>query len=128
MYEEGFKSCFIGIIFLIWFIGSIVSMLYLSNINEYYAIMIFGQYFLVFGMIPLLKEKGMEKLICVPFILVGLCCIVIPYLIMNSSVLSISLNWDAIIPILLILAFVVAGFAMIFVPIISINNLKKYVL
>ena len=119
------KSSLIGIIFIIWFIGSIISMVYFSKINEYYTIMIFGQYFLVFGIIPLKSAKGMEKLMSVPFILVGLCCILIPYLIMNPEVLSISLNWDAIIPILLILAFIIAGLAMIFIPIINKNRLKK---
>ena len=123
--NKDFKSNLMGIIFIIWFIGSIVSMIYLSNINEYYAIMIFGQYFLVFGMIPLVKEKGMDRLISVPFILVGLCCIVIPYLMINPDILFINLNWNAIIPILLILAFIIAGFSMLFLPIINKKRLKK---
>ena len=123
--NKDFKSNLMGIIFIIWFIGSIVSMIYLSNINEYYAIMIFGQYFLVFGMIPLVKEKGMDRLISVPFILVGLCCIVIPYLMINPDILFINLNWDAIIPILLILAFIIAGFSLLFLPIINKKRLKK---
>lgn len=123
--NKDFKSNLMGIIFIIWFIGSIVSMIYLSNINEYYAIMIFGQYFLVFGMIPLVKEKGMDRLISVPFILVGLCCIVIPYLMINPDILFINLNWNAIIPILIILAFIIAGFSMLFLPIINKKRLKK---
>lgn len=123
--KKDLKSNLIGTIFLIWFIGSIISMLYLSKINEYYTIMIFGQYFLVFGLIPLKAAIGKEKLISIPFILVGLCCIVIPYLMMNPDLLSVNLNWNNIIPLLLILVFVIAGIAMIFIPVIFNNKLKK---
>ena len=32
-------------------------MFYLSKVNEYYPIMVFGQYFLVFGIIPLASDE-----------------------------------------------------------------------
>lgn len=123
--KKNIKDILIGTFFLIWFVCSIISMLYLSKINKYYTIMIFGQYFFVFGLIPLKVAVGKEKLMSVPFILIGLCCVIIPYLMMNPDLLSVSLNWDHIIPLLLILVFVLAGIAMTLLPIINKNKLKK---
>jgi len=123
--NNSFVSKFLGIIFLIWFFGSIFLMIYLSKINGYYTVMVFGQYFFVFGLIPLCGSKEKDKLIGIPFVLVGLCCIVIPYIMMNPDILSIDIIWDSVIPLLLIFAFVLAGLGMTFMPIINNKKLKK---
>ena len=47
-------SSLFGIVFLVWFIGSIILMLnFFGKEQVHYGIMMFGQYFLVFGLIPL---------------------------------------------------------------------------
>lgn len=114
--NNSLKGKIIGTLFLIWFIGSIVGLMYFSKINGYYTIMIFGQYFLVFSVIPLINSKGMEKLFGVPFALVGLACIIIPYVMMHPELVSFTIVWDSVIPLLLILAFIIAGLAMIIIP------------
>lgn len=111
------KSSLFGIVFLIWFFGSIFGLMYFSKINVYYTVMIFGQYFLVFGMIPILSTKGKERLIGVPFVLVGACAVIIPYLMMHPELINANIVWDSVIPLLLILAFVIAGLAMVVLPI-----------
>lgn len=123
--NNSFWSKIFGIIFIIWFLGSIFLLMYLSKINAYYTVMVFGQYFFVFGLIPLSKGKGMERLISIPFILVGLGCIIIPYLIMNPSILSVDVKWNSVIPLLCVFMFVLAGLSMVFVPIINNKKLKK---
>ena len=111
------KSSFWGMVFIIWFIASIVGLMYFSKINGYYTVMIFGQYFFVFGLIPLTQSEGKEKLISVPFLLVGLCAIIIPFLMMNPDLLKVTIIWESVIPFLLICAFVIAGIVMVIFPI-----------
>ena len=50
--KTSLKNKVLSVLFLTWFIGSIVAMIVFSNINEYYSIMFFGQYFIVFGLQP----------------------------------------------------------------------------
>lgn len=66
-----------GILFGSWFISSIIAILIFSDINKYYAIIVFGQLFFGFGLFFLIALKK-EGLIGIPFILVGLGCIIIP--------------------------------------------------
>ena len=118
------KDIIISIIFLTWFIGSIVALLIFSKINGYYTVMIFGQYFLVFGLIPLLN-KDSKNLIGIPFALVGLACIIIPYLMMHPETLDIQINWDIVIPLLILSVFIVAGILLIIIPIRKTKKLKE---
>ena len=112
------KSKIFAVLFLIWFVGSMAGMLVLSSINGYYTMMIFGQYFLVFSIFPLL-QKGKDKLVGIPFLLVGLACIIIPFFMMHPELLSVEINWESVIIVLFLLAFVLAGLGLVFVPIIS---------
>lgn len=121
--KEKFEKI-LGIIFLIWFVGSIVALFYFSQINGYYALMVFGQYFVVFGIIPLFsKAKG--KLIGIPFILVGLACIIIPLLMLHPELLSFNIDWNYVIPLLFMSVFIIVGLVLILVPILIKNKLKK---
>lgn len=121
------KNIIFPIIFLIWFIASIVGMFLLSENNPHYMVMLFGQYFFVFGMFPLFSksEDISDKLISIPFILVGLGCIIIPYLMINPRLLEVEIVWDSVILLLLILLFVIAGFFMIVFPIFKRKKLEK---
>lgn len=125
MKEKSLFSKIMGIIFIVWFVCSIIAMLYLSKINTYYTIMIFGQYFFVFGFIPLKHAEGLDKLIGAPFILVGLGAMVIPYLIMNPVLLPFNIIWESLLAVLLFFLFILAGFALLLIPIINNNKLKK---
>ena len=120
------RTGFLGILFILWFFGSIVAMMYFAQIkNEYYTIMTFGQYFLVFSIFPLKGSKGKEKLLGVPFLLIGIGLIVIPLCIMNPQWFNEEKNWESIIGILGILVFVLAGLAMVVLPEIEKRRLKK---
>jgi len=119
------KSIVFSILFLIWFFGSIIAMMILAEINQYYTVMIFGQYFLVFGIIPLTAKGNSGKWIALPFLLVGLACIIIPYLMMNPDLLKVEIIWDSLIPLLLIFTFVITGVSMIIFPILKKRKLEK---
>ena len=120
--EKPFEKI-LGKLFLVWFIGSIIALVVFAEINPIYSIMVFGQYFLVFGIIALKNDK--DGIIGVSFTTVGLACIVIPFLIMHPNLLSFEINWDYIIPVLGVLVFVIAGLAMIIIPILKRKKLEK---
>lgn len=108
---------FLGILFILWFFGSIVAMMYFSEIGEEnYTIMVCGQYFLVFSFFPLNGGKGKDKLVGVPFLLAGICMVGIPLCIMNPQWFEEDINWVFVVPLLLILAFVLAGLALVIFP------------
>lgn len=111
-------------IFLIWFCASIGAVFCFSIINKYYTVMIFGQYFLVFGII-VSSVKDKDLTIGVPLILVGLSCIIIPYLMMKPDIKGIVINWDAVIVLLFSIGFVFTGIALILIPIIRTRQLKR---
>jgi len=111
-----------SVLFLVWFFGSIISLFFVSEENPHIAVMIFGQYFFVFGLIPLFA-KGEGKWISIPFIGVGLACIIIPFLMMNPHLISANINWETVIPLLIILVFVIVGLCMVIFPIL--NKKKK---
>lgn len=117
-----------GWIFLIWFIGSIIALVCFSKINPnpYYCVMTFGQYFLVFGIIFLkTAKKGAERVIPILFGLIGLSCIIIPYLMMKPEINGIEINWETVIKLLFVILFIIAGLMAAFMPIIRIKKLKN---
>lgn len=115
------------IIFLVWFIASLVLLVILSQINSHYMIMIFGQYFLVFGIIFANAQRKDRDKSLVPylFMLIGISCIIIPLLMMYPNLLTIEINWERTIPILVMLLFIIVSLAMIISPIIKTKRLKK---
>lgn len=122
--KTSLKNKVLSVLFLTWFIGSIVAMIVFSNINEYYSIMFFGQYFIVFGLIPMFAGDK-EKIIGIPFLLVGAACIIVPFLMMHPEIFTTEINWDRVIAILMMSAFVIAGLCMTFIPIIKKKQLEK---
>ena len=104
-----------GYIFLIWFICSFIGFFILEN--GYYLVMNFGQYFLVFGLIAFFNSKRFEKFISLPFILAGLCCLVIPYCMLHPELIPTDVNWETVIVLLVLSGFILACLAAIFIPI-----------
>jgi len=92
------------IIFLIWFFASITAMVYLSKVNTYYCMMTFGQFFLVLGIIFLVQKKS-----GIPFVLIGLACVILPCLIMNPEKNVGVINFEDIIFFLLFSGIPIAG-------------------
>ena len=79
------KDKIIGTIFLIWFIASLAGMMLVGN--AYYMLMIFGQYFLVFGLIALFNKALIGWL----FFFVGLIIILIPLSILHPNLIPITI-------------------------------------
>lgn len=117
------RSNIFAFIFITWFVASIIGMYCLQD--TLYAVMLFGQYFVVFGFIPLFNAHGKEKLLAVPFLLTGICCVVIPFFMMNPELLSKEVDWDYIIAVLMLLAFLIAGLCTAIIPIIKRKHLEK---
>lgn len=114
----------LSVIFVMWFIGSIISLVVLSEINGYYTVIVLGQFFLVFGLV-IPKGETKDWLITITFILVGLVCLIIPFLMLHPELVNSEVDWDYVIVILVLSAFVIAGLAMIFIPIRKYKRLKK---
>ena len=111
--EHSTGSKMFGIVFLTWFIGSIIAMIILAELNMgEYTVMVFGQYFLVFGLIAFFGKsvdgksgKGIGSI----FAAVGLACIIIPYLVMHPELLPQQINWETIAIIAFLSLFIVVG-------------------
>lgn len=114
----------LGIMVLIWFFGSMIAMGVLGSINPLYSLMVFGQFFLVFGVIILCIEDKVRWL-SLPFLLVGLACIIIPMFILNPNILKVEIIWESVVPVLLIIGFVLTGLGMTIIPIIRKKKLEK---
>ena len=68
------KDYIIGGIFLIWFVGSIVALFLTAKSSPWLAVSVFGQYFLVFGLITLISgiKNGNFQPIFLTLLLVGI--------------------------------------------------------
>lgn len=113
--EHSTGSKIFGIVFIIWFIGSIVAMIVLSNMGKgEYTVMLFGQYFLVFGIIAFFGKSvdgSNPKPIGLIFASVGLGCIIIPFFIMHPELLPTVINWETVGIISFLMLFIVVGVA-----------------
>ena len=113
--EHSTGSKIFGIVFIIWFIGSIVAMIVLSNLGKAeYTVMLFGQYFLVFGIMAFFGKSvdgSNPKPIGLIFASVGLGCIIIPFLIMHPELLPTVINWETVGVISFLMLFIVVGVA-----------------
>lgn len=119
--KNSLGSKIFGIIFVIWFFGSMVAMVFFAQFNGLYTIMIFGQCFLVCGLLALFNKA----IIGLPFFLVGLACLVIPFFMLNPNLLPVEVNWGGVSALLLLLAFVIAGFCLLFIPLYQRAKRKK---
>ena len=113
--EHSTGSKIFGIVFIIWFIGSIVAMIVLSNMGKgEYTVMLFGQYFLVFGIMAFFGKSvdgSNPKPIGLIFASVGLGCIIIPFFIMHPELLPTVINWETVGIISFLMLFIVVGVA-----------------
>lgn len=111
--EHSTGSKIFGIVFIIWFIGSIVAMIVLSSMGKAeYTVMIFGQYFLVFGIIAFFGKSvdgSNPKPIGLIFASIGLACIIIPYLVAHPELLPAMINWENVIILSVLLIFMLVG-------------------
>lgn len=103
--NEKVKSIF-GLIFVVWFLLSIIASIVLSKINELYSVIAFGQMFFVFGLIAAVSIFKKNKLsdiepynfLLLLFLFVGFFAIVIPILEINPNFFGFYINPDDIFP------------------------------
>lgn len=103
----------IGILFAIWFICSLIGMVIFTE----YVVMIFGQTFFGFGLFSFIYNKEKEnRLIMILMMIVGFCCLVIPYLMNHPDILPFEVVWDNLVSLLLLLGFLFLGIGTIYFP------------
>lgn len=76
--KTSISSCILSIIFIIWFVASIGGMLYISKQdNKWPLLALFGQYFLVFGLVFLVNNIKNKKILGPEIIvtIVGAICV-----------------------------------------------------
>lgn len=114
------------IVFLLWFIISILGMIYFSeNDNTGMVVLLFGSYFFIFGLIGIslggIKLKNVWILL---FPTIGLALMISSAIFMWGSDEAI-LQLGKLIPILLLCLFIVVGIGLILGTVVTDNNLKK---
>lgn len=122
------KEIYLSYIFIIWFIFSLLGLILFNG----YQVIIFGQYFIVFG-IMFIKGKNKSRLesikskpIPLLVIMIGLCCIIVPILMMYPNLLPFEINFDNITSFLFLLGIIYAGIMILFFTYIDIIYLRKY--
>lgn len=118
--DSPFSKMF-GILFLIWFIGSLGGLIYFSKVNHDISLIIFGQYFLVFGLIALYNKIPVGWI----FFLVGLGIILVPMFIRNPDLLGFDVNWEFLGVFVLGLIFTLVGIVVDFIYLSSNKKLKE---
>lgn len=76
--KKDFSNLF-GVLFILWFIASIVGMVYFAEVNGLISLIIVGQYFFIFAMMVFL-EQGRELMPLV-HLTVGILFMVVPLVI-----------------------------------------------
>lgn len=76
--KKDFSNLF-GVLFILWFIASIVGMVYFAEVNGLISLIIVGQYFFIFAMMTFL-EQGRELMPLV-HLTVGILFITVPLII-----------------------------------------------
>lgn len=98
---------------IIWAVASIGLMMYFSGLNQVtFAIMTFGQLFLVLGIISIVRKQPTGGVLTVT----GIGCIIIPAISEWGSLFNKNVPSDSIVPILLTTAITLIGLAMMIVP------------
>lgn len=122
------KSKTIGIVFLVWFFASLVGMLFVGETESpaKWLMILFGQYFVVFGSIAVYANKGAKRFpsIVLMLLLVGLVCV-------GSGIYMLVGGEDAtakmfdFAPVLIMAVFPVAGILMIHMSVSEMLYLKR---
>lgn len=128
--RNSFASNLLGIIFLIWFIGSLGAIIYLSkkeNSTEWMLIL-FGQYFLVFGIIAICNNlsKKLFPFILLIFPLAGVGLIGSGVYMLTGNEKQIDQLVSVIAPFLLASAFPIVGILFIAMSLQSYYRTRKY--
>ena len=118
--DSPFNKVF-GIIFLGWFIASLISLIYFSSVDERITLIIFGQYFLGFGIVALCCKQLIGSI----FAIVGIGIIVIPILIRHPELIPITINWEFLLVFIFGFVFIIVGIGIIIGTFISKRNYKK---
>lgn len=109
------SNIIITIVFLIWFVGSIVGMIYCShNDMPYLVITLFGQYFLVFGLFATIggiRDKHFQPMTLL-LVLIGIGAMACG-LILQFGTASMENIVENLVPYLLLSIFVIAGVGML---------------
>ena len=112
----------VGLLFLIWFFGSMIAMIYFSNKNTYYSLMIFGQMFFVVGLMAVIstvkeyketKRFDINRIFLLLFVIVGLGYMIIPFLILYQEKLNIHVSFEQLMPFIILSLFFFVGLIMI---------------
>ena len=103
-----------GGVFLVFFVSSLIAMLYFSKRNTMMCLFIFGIYFLVFGLIAITKEQDLKKnLHLFLFLIVGLGIMICSGISLAGKNLNLTLSKDSV-PILILCLFMLIGVYMSF--------------
>lgn len=117
-----------GIIFLIWFFASMAGLLLVSETQHpvEWLMIIFGQYFLVFGVLAVWSNKGTRRFptIILMFPLVGLACMGSGIYMMIGGVDSHE-KMNAFAPFFIVATFIVAGALMMHMSLSEMLYLKR---
>lgn len=119
----------ITVIFILWFIGTLVGLLYFSDKdNVAMVVLLFGNYLFVFGLSAIfLVGMKLKKIWILLFPIIGLTMMVMGSIFMRSSDKA-KLKIENLTPVLLISVFIVVGIGLVLITIAEDNRLKKYVL
>lgn len=115
-----------GVVFMIWFVASLVGIIYFTGKeNTAFAILIFGQYFFVFGIVGICSGGLTLKTSWILlFPAVGLVVMICSGLFIWGSD-DITDQLTNLLPVMLISLFIVIGIGMVLGPIVNEKALKK---
>lgn len=123
MKDTNKQSSFWGIVFLIWFFMSIMGMIYFAELqNTIVAVALFGQCFLVFGLVITFISK--EKVGIIPMLVGGTVLIGVGINMFSTEEVKTLFN-DRGIPILVGAAFFLVGLGMLIIPRYTENQKKN---
>ena len=106
------------ILFIVWFIGSLILMVS----SKKYSMIVFGQYFLMFGIVQFRSFKRIsDKLGGLLFIEIGGGIIFVSIL----YLLKVNLNWNLLFPILLFIGAILVGITLILITILDISRRRR---
>ncbi|MDI9509679.1 MAG: hypothetical protein WAP98_00575 [Caldicoprobacterales bacterium] len=116
----------ITVIFILWFIGTLVGLLYFSDKdNVAMVVLLFGNYLFVFGLSAIfLVGMKLKKIWILLFPIIGLTMMVMGSIFMRSSDKA-KLKIENLTPVLLISVFIVVGIGLVLITIAEDNRLKK---
>jgi hypothetical protein len=103
-----------GGVFLVFFVSSLIAMLYFSKRNTMMCLFIFGIYFFVFGLIAITQEQNLKKnLHLFLLLIVGLGIMICAGISMWGKNFNITMSKDFV-PILILCLFILVGAYMVF--------------